>query len=148
PFLTRKLNHKENIDFSGLHLAPAIFQQAIDVEIELRVTVVGDQVFTGAITTSGIDPNSQYIDYKQGYIEPDAKVIIEPYELPKKIADKCSAHARAFNFPYSAIDLLLDKKGTYWFLENNPNGQWAFVESGAGLPIGKAMAELLERGKL
>jgi hypothetical protein len=45
---------------------------------------------------------------------------------------------------FGAIDLVLDKKGEIWFLENNANGQWAFVEEATGQPIGKAMADLLQ----
>lgn len=148
PFFTRKIHYKDNIDFSGLYLAPSIFQQAINVKTELRVTVVGNKTFTGAITTSGLSQNSPYLDYKLAYTKAGAKVIVSPYELPKDIAQKCIAHARAFNLPYCAIDLLLDMNDEYWFLENNPNGQWAFVESDTGLPIGKAIAELLEKARL
>jgi hypothetical protein len=147
PFLTRQIHYKDKINFSGLYLAPSIFQQAIDVDFELRVTVVGDKVFTGAITTTGLSGSTPYRDYKLGYLESGAKVVIKPYELPQDIADKCVAHARALNLSFSAIDLLVDKKGVFWFLENNPNGQWAFIEKETGAPIGKAFADLLQKGK-
>jgi hypothetical protein len=39
---------------------------------------------------------------------------------------------------------VLDKKGEIWFLEINPNGQWAFVEEVTGQPMGKALADLLQ----
>jgi hypothetical protein len=37
-------------------------------------------------------------------------------------------------------------EGEYYFLEVKPAGQWHFVEQRTGLPITKAMADLL--GKL
>ncbi len=148
PFLTRKIHDGQDIDFSRLYLAPAIFQQAIDVDVELRVTVIGEKVFTGAITANGLDADSPYSDYKLAYLKQGASVAVAPYDLPDEIADKCIAHAKMLNLNCCGIDILKDKKGTYWFLENNPNGQWAFVESEAGLPIGKALAELLEKGKI
>jgi hypothetical protein len=35
---------------------------------------------------------------------------------------------------------------TWCFLECNPNGQWAWLEETAGLPIASALADLLENG--
>lgn len=36
--------------------------------------------------------------------------------------------------------------GSWWFLECNPNGQWAWLESEADLRITCAIADLLEKG--
>lgn len=142
-FFTRQINNKENVDFSGLYLAPSIFQQEIDAVREVRVTVVGNKVFAAAITTRGIDKKSPFRDYKVAYYQPNAEVIIEPYKLPKEIKEKCLAYTRAFNLQFCAIDLLEEKRGRLWFLEGNANGQWAFIEDATGHPIGKAIAELL-----
>lgn len=141
-FLTRRIILGKT-DFSGLYLAPAIFQEEIDDVREIRVTVVDKKVFAAAITTKGINKNTSIRDYKMSYFNPTIKAIIEPYKLPKEISDKCVSLTRAFNLKFSAIDLLEDKNGKFWFLENNPNGQWAFVEDATGQQIGKAMAELL-----
>jgi len=51
--------------------------------------------------------------------------------------------ATSLGLTFSAIDFVVDSKGVYWFLENNPNGQWAFVEQETGQQMGKALAELL-----
>ncbi|MGH3405717.1 MAG: hypothetical protein ACRDRJ_24975 [Streptosporangiaceae bacterium] len=37
--------------------------------------------------------------------------------------------------------------GTVGKLEVNPNGQWAFIEQAAGLPIAAAIADALTRGE-
>lgn len=146
-FFTRQISSKEDTDFSGLYLAPAIFQKEIDAVREVRVTVVGNKVFAAAITTKGVDKKSPFRDYKVAYFEPNAKVIVEPYELPDDLKEKCIAYTKTFNLKFCAIDLLEDKKGKLWFLEGNPNGQWAFVEEGTGYPIGETIAELLMSNK-
>lgn len=44
-----------------------------------------------------------------------------------------------------AIDVRRTPEGGYYFLEVNPAGQWHFVEQRTGLPISKAMADLLAK---
>jgi glutathione synthase/RimK-type ligase-like ATP-grasp enzyme len=128
-------------DLTGLHQSPLIFQQAIDPAYDVRVTVVGDKVFAARVVhqsdTEGVR------DWRLGHYE--GALSIEPDErFPKDIEQKCIEHAKRLGLNFSAIDFVVDKKGTYWFLENNPNGQWAFVEQETGQPIGKALATLLE----
>lgn len=137
-FLTQKTNPTMN--YSGLEVAPAIFQEAIDVGAELRVTVVGDKVFPAVIsdTTNDTSVRDWRIAHFNGGLQIDAFD-----ELPQDIADACVAHSKHLGLNFSAIDLIIDKKGKVWFLENNPNGQWGFVEEATGQPIGQAMADLL-----
>ena len=47
---------------------------------------------------------------------------------------------------FSAFDLVVDKEGRFWFLEDNPNGQWAFIEQWTHQPIGRSIAALLTGG--
>src|SRR4029453_19406378 len=48
---------------------------------------------------------------------------------------------------FGAIDLIETPEGEHVFLENNPNGQWYWVEMMTGQPMARAMADLLERGE-
>jgi len=137
-FLTQRTN--SSMSYSGLEVAPAIFQEAIDVGAELRVTVVGDKVFPAVIsdTTNDTSVRDWRIAHFNGGLQIDAFD-----ELPQDIAEACIAHSKLLGLNFSAIDLIIDKKGEIWFLENNPNGQWGFVEEATGQPIGQAMADLL-----
>lgn len=127
----------------GLHLAPAIFQKAIDVDIEVRATVVGKQVFAATIADSaptGKAPATRIRDSRH----PSGTIQISSFVLPANIAKCCIAHCALLEIPFGAIDLIRDKRGTWWFLENNPNGQWAYIELATGQSIGKAIAEYLQ----
>lgn len=128
-------------DFSNLYLAPSIFQEAIDVSYDLRVTVVGDKVFP-AVMNSGVEQTGEHSGVRDNRLG-DMQLSIAD-DFPKDIAEKCVAHVKALNLSFGAIDLVVDNKGRYWFLENNPNGQWAFVEEATGMPIGRTLAKLLE----
>lgn len=138
----RKVSPDIDVDFSGLHLAPAIFQQAVESNVDIRVTVVGNKVFAARISTTQV--NEKYAsmrDWRVGVIS--GNMTIEECTIPADIANKCRALVRKLDLAFGAIDLVMDDKGKYWFLEINPNGQWAFVEDETGQPIGKAIADLL-----
>lgn len=140
-FLTQKVN-KHTIDYRGMHLAPAIFQQAIDVAIDIRVTVVGNEAFAATVTGSAVDNGASGVrDWRIAHHTGD--FVVCAHTLPSRIAQLCVAHVKKLGLHFGAIDLILDKKGRYWFLENNPNGQWGFVEQATSQPIGKAIATLL-----
>jgi hypothetical protein len=136
-------------DLSNLYLAPSIFQEAVDLLHEVRVTVIGDRVFP-AIVRSDLDKKNgnaarlnRILDNKVGYYKGTVRIEAMK-DLPADIAEKCITHTARLNLKFGALDIILDKKGTWWFLENNPNGQWAYIEEATGLPIGKALADLLQ----
>ncbi|MGH7157908.1 MAG: hypothetical protein ACREGD_02400 [Candidatus Saccharimonadales bacterium] len=139
----RKL-HQGATTFDHLYLAPAIFQQLIEPDFDVRVTVVGNKTFSAAIRSGALEKeNSMVRDWR--FTETDNSIHFEMFDLPPQIAKLCVTHVKQLGLEFGALDLVLDKKGKFWFLENNPNGQWAFVEEEAGLPIGKAIAETLAK---
>lgn len=141
-FLATKFTAQNPPQLDNLYLAPAIFQEAIEAACDVRVTVVGEKVFAARIRNVNQPEGSMVRDWRAGYYQ--GELHIEPYDnFPREIASRCVAHAKELGLLYSAIDLVEDAKGNFWFLENNPNGQWAFVEEDTGLPIGKAIADLL-----
>jgi len=144
-FFARKVHRGEKIDLSGLNFAPAVFQEAIDAAVDVRVTVVGDRAFSTLISTAGIS-NEGVRDWRAGHFEGTMEFEVCD-DLPSFVTDACIEHVRRLGLQYGAIDLVIAKDGTIWFLENNPNGQWGFVEQMTGQPIGKAMADLLQSGQ-
>lgn len=141
-FFATKVNQKALPDLSNLHLGPAIFQQAIDAAYDVRVNVVGGKVFAAAIHSKESAESSKIRDWRVGQF--DDEIHIESYNLPPDITELCRKHVTALGLNFGALDLVMDTKGKLWFIENNPNGQWAFIEKAINQPIGKAMAQLLE----
>ena len=66
----------------------------------------------------------------------------KPFELPKKIIVKCIELVKELGLGFGAIDLVVTPENEYYFLEVNPNGQWAWVEFDTGLPISEALIKL------
>lgn len=137
-------SQSQHIDYSGLRVAPTFFQQAVDFDFDIRVTVIGAEVFAAKVKAYDHRRNATTRDWKVGYYH--GSVQLEPYALPKAVARKCTTLVKKLGLHYGAIDLIRDKNGTFWFLEIDPNGQWAFVEEETGLPLGKTMAQLLMDG--
>lgn len=112
-------------------ITPCIFQQEIKKKIELRVTVVGSQVFTAQIDSQ--KSSESKTDWRR------EKSQFEPYELPKEISDKCVSIVEMLGLRFGAIDLILTPEGEYVFLEINPNGQWVWIETETDLRISEAI---------
>jgi glutathione synthase/RimK-type ligase-like ATP-grasp enzyme len=138
-FYTSRIN--TSTDFSGLRVAPAILQQAIEVKTELRITVVGTQVFAAAIDSDTSKLPSHIRDWRVADTSTDVHITV--YELPEAMQKKCVAVVKELGLEYGAIDAIIDKQDKLWFLENNPQGQWTFIQKATGMPIAKAIADLL-----
>lgn len=142
-FPATKITSREPIDLSGLHMAPAIFQQAIEAVADVRVTVVGAQIFAAIVHDKSNAKYTHIRDWRAAHAA--GHTVFETYILPKDLQNKCVNLVKKMQLAYGAIDLVLDKDNKLWFLEINPNGQWAFIEQDTGLQIGKAIARLLDK---
>ena len=66
-------------------------------------------------------------------------------EIPKNVEDLCFLLVKKLNLSFGAIDLIKNLNGTYTFLEINPNGQWAWIETQTGLGISEAIIKELTK---
>jgi len=136
-FFTFRIPVEMGVDFSLLPISPAIFQEEIDRQYDIRCVVVRDQVFSLAIHQVGTKTGD--VDYRTGSSK---DLIFEPCILPKDVERKCVNFVKFFDLHYSSIDLILGKDSKYYFLENNPCGAWVFVEINGKYNISQAIASL------
>ena len=129
--------HLDTID--SIADSPTIFQEYIDKVADIRVTVVGAQAF-GMWIGSQEHPSARH-DWRAS----EERLRQAPHVLPFNVRDKCISLTRALGLAVSAVDLCLDKFGNYTFLEINPNGEWAWVETQCKLPIAAAIADELSK---
>ena len=134
---------RDLVDVDSVRWAPIMAQPVVDKRVELRVTVVGGEVFSAAIDSQ--ETHHTRVDFRR-YDE--AHTRITPYPLPAAERDLCVALTRALGLCYSTIDLILTPEGRTVFLEINPNGQYLWIEYAAGLPISRAIATLLAEASL
>jgi len=126
-------------DLSGLQLAPVTFQEHVCKQCDVRVTVIGTQVFATAIH-SQVDPSAQ-TDWRA--TASDA-LPHTPYRLPDDVSRRCVDLTTQLDLSFGAIDLILTPDGDHVFLEINPSGQWAWLEEKTGDRISQAIASWLE----
>lgn len=125
-----------------LNNCPGMFQRYVEKLYELRVTIVGDRVFSAKIDSQRF--SEKRIDWRKGkYI----KGIFTKHDLPIDIEEKLKRFLEKFNLKFGAFDLIVDKNGEYIFLECNPNGEWAWIEDCTGMPITEALISLLTERK-
>jgi ATP-grasp ribosomal peptide maturase len=111
-----------------------LFQQRVDKVADVRVTVIGDHVFSVRI-------DSDLLDWRTDY----ARLTYTPVRPPPGLTAALYRYLSLFGLVFGAFDFAVDTEEQWWFLECNPSGQWAWLEPETGLPMVAAMADLLER---
>lgn len=137
---TSRLDELTGTDEARVAAAPVIYQREIQKRSDIRATVIGDAVYAAEILSQGHDETKT--DWRRGS-RPDLPH--RHHELPDDLHMKCVRLVREMGLRFGAVDLVLDRKGNYWFLEVNPNGQWAWIENRTGMPLTKAIVDELER---
>jgi glutathione synthase/RimK-type ligase-like ATP-grasp enzyme len=70
-------------------------------------------------------------------------MIVEPYELPPAVSEKCLELMRRLGIIFGCFDFIVTPDGRHVFLEVNPMGQWLWVEQMCGMPLLEAFCEFL-----
>lgn len=131
------------LDDRVIKLSPGTYQPVINKRYDLRVTVIGNRMFT--IRLKPIKQNA-CVDWRRDALTQlvDAQV----YSLPASVEQKIQHLMKALGLVYGCIDLVVDKAGDMYFLEVNQAGAFSFVEDMVGsLPLLKAMCAMLKTGR-
>ncbi|MEK7193684.1 MAG: MvdC/MvdD family ATP grasp protein [Patescibacteria group bacterium] len=129
--------------FESIRIAPVFAQEYIPKKLELRITIVGNNVFTCAIHSQ--DSTRTQDDWRRYDF---GNVRHEQFDLPNEVRDALLKLMKSWDLSFGAIDMILTPEGQYVFLEINPSGQWGWIEELTGMPISRAIAELLSNPPL
>ncbi|MGC5030157.1 MvdC/MvdD family ATP grasp protein [Micromonospora sp. DT229] len=135
---TTKVQRRHLAGRHRIQHAPVILQPDVAKAAELRVTVVGDQIFAAEI-----DSQSSRLTAQDWRRYDDNTVEYRAVELPDEVAKRCLDFISALGLNFGAIDLIRSTEGDYVFLEVNVNGQWGWIEKLTGLPISDAITDWL-----
>lgn len=119
--------------------APIFLQQYIEKQIELRVYVFRQKIYTMAIFSQNDKKTS--IDFRNYNNERPNRAV--PYKLPKQIEDKVKSFMKELNYRTGSIDLILTPQNEYVFLEINPMGQFHWLSENCNYYIEKEIAKTL-----
>ncbi len=131
---TAVLSEYDSLDSVGDF--PVFAQEYVEKDTEFRVTLVGNALFAVEIDSQSNDETKQ--DWRVG------NCLLVDYSrvtLPKKIEKLCRSLVERANISFSAIDLVKDKTGRFYFLDLNPNGQWAWIDEMLSLGIAKSIED-------
>lgn len=123
-------DHQETID-----VTPGIFQELIETSYELRVTVVGTEVFAVRIDTPANNKNNtdwRISIFKNKYTKTSLDEMLESTLLE---------YHKKLGLFFAAYDFIVDTNDNVFFLEVNPSGQWMWLEQELDLPISKSIAQ-------
>ncbi len=106
-----------DFNLEALKYSPAYFQEYIEKDFEVRVTFVRTKAF----------PVQIYSDNKVDWRKPNNNVKYSLCELPKTIYIKCQEFLKSCGMQFGCFDFVV-KDDSWYFLEMNSNGQWAWLE--------------------
>jgi len=133
---TRKVSSDELTDDS-LGGCPCILQERMPRKLDLRVTVVGSQLFAAAIRQA--EPDDE-VDWRAADRH---RLAYESYELPDGLRTLCFRLLRALDLQYGCFDFIVTPAGDTVFLEINAGGQWGWIEEALGYGITSSLVDLL-----
>lgn len=122
-------------------LTAHLLQAWIDKAYEVRLTVVDDMCFAARIDATS---ESALVDWRSDY---EALHYTALPELPTPVRDGVRALMNTLRLRFGTLDFVVDPNDRWWFLEINPNGQWAWIEDATGMSIAAAIADALTRGE-
>jgi hypothetical protein len=137
PRETIVLNEADLELIDSVKYTPVILQRYVPADLDLRVTVVEDDIFAAAVRSRP----EYHADYRTGL----GSAEVTPYQLPADVAERLLALMKTFDLKYGAVDFRVTPEGEHVFLEVNPAGEYLFISHRTGQPIPAAIAAALER---
>jgi hypothetical protein len=101
--------------------APAIYQEKVKKQFDVRMVLMGERVFSFAVRTPA---NS--LDWRH-----DAalrRVVVERIATPAAVESGVLRFAAATGVCTGSLDFAVDRNGEWWFLEINEQGQFLWLD--------------------
>lgn len=133
---TNIIESTEGVHEHEFSLAPTVFQELLTEKTDYRLTIVGNNCFpVKVIRESERSVPNDWRIIKEG-------LKFQPCSLPSNIVEKCVKIVKKLGLVFGAIDLV-QSANEFYFLEINPNGEWAWLQKEAHLPIAETLVDHL-----
>jgi len=117
---------------------PVLVQEYVDKQYELRLIVVGRSIFPVKIYSQ--DDTRTATDWR---VENCTIPRYEATEVPNELLAAARRIVSRFGLQFSSMDIIVTQNGGYYFLDLNPNGQWAWLDSMLHLGVSSTLANML-----
>ena len=120
---------------AGVALCPHLFQAKVEKAFDVRLTAVGDRMF-------GTRLDSPDLDWRRR----QHLMRCTPIDVPELVARSVTRYLAELLLIYGAFDFAVTGGGAWYFLECNPNGQWAWQPAEITDAIAEALTDQLQKG--
>ena len=121
--------------FESIRATPVCLQEYVDKEFELRITVVGQQVFACRIDSQNTQQTR--IDWRRY----DSSTPYSIYVTDQDLNDRLIAIMKHYGIRFASFDLVVTPDGRIIFLEMNPATQFLWIEKLTSMPIADAIID-------
>ena len=108
-------------DDEVLTYAPAIYQEMVVKQFDVRMVLLGAAVYSYSLHNS-----KEAIDWRQDASQGLVKV--ESIETPPEVEKAVLAFAARSGIAYGSFDFAVDAQGRWWYLEVNEGGQFLWLD--------------------
>lgn len=114
-------------DDSLLQRCPTLFQEHIDKQLDVRITIIDDED-----VWVGLRSPHDHVDVRFREMRGVEYCELRP---PAAVRNLVLALCRSYHLCYAAVDMCVTDDGEWYFLEINPDGQWAWLDLVGGTNI-------------
>ena len=139
-FFTTAMSAADLHDLDGLELCPMIFQEQIENGFDVRVTIVGNRIFSVAADANAQGDN---VDWRRQSHALDRVPTWSTYDLPDGLGPRLLRMLDVYGLNYGAVDLIVTPEGRHVFLELNPSASFTYLGPSHAEPIAAAIADVL-----
>lgn len=137
---TNVVNEDKLEELDTLLYCPMQFQKKIEKKRELRITVVGRDIYAFEIDSQ--QSEAAKTDWRKDGVNLIDKWV--PTELPADVEMKISELLDAYHVDYGAIDMIVSPEDEYYFIEINAAGEFFWLDNlTEGNLISKSIADVL-----
>lgn len=125
-----------------MKFTPVFLQRHIPKKYDIRSIVAGEEVISVAIHSQDLPEGK--VDYRTpGVLGKIRSMKHEIIDLGQDVNRRLVEFTKSFDLTFGAIDLIITPDDRIVFLEDNPNGQWGWLEELTGAPIAEMFAKKL-----
>jgi glutathione synthase/RimK-type ligase-like ATP-grasp enzyme len=138
--LTKTIDDKAEIIHHRESIArcPVLVQEYIGKKFDIRVVVIGEENFAFEIhSQENLLSKHDFRGVAPNFLKHSVHI------LPEEINQLIQSFVQKQGLIFSAIDFVLSTNDEYYFLENNPNGQWLWLQLLTDVNLTERMINLL-----
>ena len=113
----------ESCDFSAISSCPTLFQHKIIKQFDIRINYIDGEM--DAVKLESKQNDNQILDIRKDNM---FGVKYDKFELPSQMQAQLKILINSYSLRFAAIDFCQSVNNELFFLEINPNGQWAWLD--------------------